>query len=691
MNKRDVKNIVIVILLFLIILMIGINNKYLFGNTSNYFKEIKAFSVLKDNYLQTKKLFPLFINKNGIYDTISNNIVYGYYNPFVIFTCFININLYNYYSIVSVISFGIGVILLYLFLYKNNYSKDSILLTVSFLILDGSIFKYMFNSVLDMMVFPFIILSFIAAKRRIDYNQGLLFSICMFLISIINYNYLFPVIIVLIIYGIYCYYNSNNIIVFKKMFWYILNYLVPIMNGLLLASFVLIPIFNKIDISIMNYYSFNYKLNIILLLSIIYGLFSNKKNRFLSIILILFIVFLNKKYLCNIVLISILVNLFFEDVIKKKIDYKIWILGIVLSIIYLFDNFFNLLVIIIVLLGLFLYKDTNKKEYFIGLLLLLLFSSGLYDVLKIDMYNKDLLVKKYNFDESNTLANMIIGKEKSNKEMIGFNKVIDKNGNSYYKSNDVLYRGFSTNNILSYDDYNELNGLAKQEALLSNIIADVSSKSDYVSYVKNIVLDKDSYSIEVKDINKYIYDLDKQYYNNIIHIEFDAMSDNCNNSRIIINNIARKISCKKEKYKYTISDKSIKKLYIYLDKGNYRINNIKMYSLDYAKVENSKMELNEYSFLEKGNSIVGNINSSGNGYFIAFIPYDNGYDVSVDGKIENYQKVDNEYIGIPLSKGIHSIVIKRNNRYFLITCFFSYLGLAFMFFIKYLENKRRFT
>ena len=113
--------------------MIGINNKYLFGNTSNYFNEIKAFSVLKDNYLQTKKLFPLFINKNGVYDTISNNIVYGYYNPFVIFTYFININLYNYYSIVSVISFGIGVILLYLFLYKNNYSKDSILLTVSFL------------------------------------------------------------------------------------------------------------------------------------------------------------------------------------------------------------------------------------------------------------------------------------------------------------------------------------------------------------------------------------------------------------------------------------------------------------------------------------------------------------------------------------------------------------------------------
>ena len=68
-------------------------------------------------------------------------------------------------------------------------------------------------------------------------------------------------------------------------------------------------------------------------------------------------------------------------------------------------------------------------------------------------------------------------------------------------------------------------------------------------------------------------------------------------------------------------------------------------------------------------------------------------DTTKDGiaKIENYQKVDNEYIGIPLSKGIHSIVIKRNNRYFLITCFFSYLGLAFMFFIKYLENKRRFT
>ena len=89
MNRKDLKNIWLIILLFIIVLIVILNNKYIFGNTINYFKEIDTLSTLKNSFLETKKIIPTFINDNGSSYNAYNYIKYGLVNPLVILSYFL--------------------------------------------------------------------------------------------------------------------------------------------------------------------------------------------------------------------------------------------------------------------------------------------------------------------------------------------------------------------------------------------------------------------------------------------------------------------------------------------------------------------------------------------------------------------------------------------------------------------------
>ncbi len=689
MNKKDIKNIWLLIIFFILVLTIVLNVKYRFGNTANFVKELDALISMKKNFLETKKIIPTFINDGKFYINSYNFMKYGLVNPIVIISYFININLADYYSIVSIISIGIGIILLYKFLFNQGFNRYSVLLTIMLLVVSTKVYTIMFNSIMDCLVFPIVILSFIGAKNRLENNKSFLLSISILLLSIINYLYVIPTIIGLIVYGFYHYYENNKKLLFKKFFWYILYYIIPILVGLLLSSFVLIPVINNIDWEIINYLSISYDINIIIILSIIYAIFGSKKNRFLSIILLFFLVLFNNYYIGYLVLLSLVVNNFMDGIIKNKVDYKILLLGVLISLVCLLINSNNLIVMIILLLSVFIYKDTNKKEYLLFIIIMCIFVNTILGSLKMDLYNKDFVVN-YN-SETNVLYNMLIGQSKSNNEMSGYDKVINDQGEIYYKNNDVLYKGFATNNIISYEDYEKLNGLAKQEVMLTNIVADTNSRNEYVSYVKDINVKEKKYDISVKDVSRYIFKLEKKDMNKIIYIEFEASTDNCEDGRIKINNVDNYISCKQEKYSYTISDKNTEEIVVTISKGKYKIKNIRAYSLDYARVNNSKIELDEFVILHNSSSIIGKIQASGDGYFMITIPYDRGYEVKVDNTITKYEKVDGNFIGVPIKKGKHIISINYETKYRLTAWFFSYLGFVFMFFINYIEKKRKFT
>ena len=270
-------------------------------------------------------------------------------------------------------------------------------------------------------------------------------------------------------------------------------------------------------------------------------------------------------------------------------------------------------------------------------------------------------------------------------------KNMDENGKVFYKNDDVLYRGYATNSIMSYEDYEQLNGLAKQEVMLSTIVTDSHSKNEYVSYVDEVKIPMDHYDIQVNNNTKFVYKLNRVDWNKIMYIEFSASSNNCDGGSIKINNVVKYIDCKEEQYSYTISDNNLKELVINISEGNYKIKNIKIYSLDYGRILNNKMSLDEFFVKNDNGRISGDIQVAGDGYFVINIPYNHGYEIRIDGEIVKYEKVNVDYIGVPITKGKHSITINYDIKYRLMSVFFSYLGLVFMLLVNYLEKKRKFT
>ncbi len=392
MKSKDFKYLVLNILFLLIIVFICINNKYVLGNSVNYNKELDILRLLKDSFLDTKKILPTFININGEYMSIFHLAKYGIVNPVVILSYFININLRTYYSVVSLISLGISSILLYKFLYSSKYSNESIFLSTMFIIISVAMISILCNSILDMLILPYIIYAFIASKERLETGNIFKLGISVFLIGIVNYTFLIPVIICLIGYAIYLYYFNNKIALTKKIVWYLISFMIPILSGVLLASFVLIPVLNINMGGVKDIISINYNINIIMTLGILYGLFSNKKNRYLSILSTILIILFSKYYVCYVVLLSLVVNNYIDNVLDKKNYSKIYILGLIVSILYLIKgDITNIIGMLVLLLGLFLYRDSNKKIWYMILVMFYIIGNCIYGCTNIKYYNKDLV------------------------------------------------------------------------------------------------------------------------------------------------------------------------------------------------------------------------------------------------------------------------------------------------------------
>lgn len=114
-------------------------------------------------------------------------------------------------------------------------------------------------------------------------------------------------------------------------------------------------------------------------------------------------------------------------------------------------------------------------------------------------------------------------------------------------------------------------------------------------------------------------------------------------------------------FDYTLSSPNgIKDFEIKFTKGEYTINNIQVYTLDYNQISNLNNTVDEFKIdtkNTKGNKIKGSVNVTEAGYFNLTVPYDEGFEIKVDGKETKYEKVNGAFIGFPIEKGHHQIDI----------------------------------
>jgi len=269
---------------------------------------------------------------------------------------------------------------------------------------------------------------------------------------------------------------------------------------------------------------------------------------------------------------------------------------------------------------------------------------------------------------------------------VGYQLVSSNDKESIYKNADVFPLGYVTDKLMNEKSFKKLRYPYQEEALLNYAIIKGSSKGSPSASaieklaVKNIVSDfqyenlnyaedKKNYKVMVPNNGGSMnVRLNNRYNILMISFHMDEQSTTDDLS-VTINGIKNTLTHKNSTYQnnnynfcYTISASTpVEALNIVFSKGLYKISNLQVYGVNYNDISNLSKKVDPFILNRKnikGDTLSGNITVSKNGYFVLNIPYDKGFSIRVDNKIRNYEKVNAAFIGFPIEKGTHSIMIK---------------------------------
>lgn len=268
----------------------------------------------------------------------------------------------------------------------------------------------------------------------------------------------------------------------------------------------------------------------------------------------------------------------------------------------------------------------------------------------------------------------------------GYQKIKNYKEGNLYENPRVYPIAFSSTHLLNNIEYQNLSFHQKLEAFQNNIIIERPSKNSNLDFnmesinldttlrnVKNLTYQKTDtgYQITSKQNGKIILELNTPIKDHSLIIRF-RMNDipSCKNgdTSITINGIMNKLTCRSWKYynhnetfDYILSSNdSIRELTIEFAKGNYNISDIEIYQIPNAYF---KMNMNITPLVidyqnTNGDNIKGTIALEKDGYLMFTIPYDKGFQLLIDGKESEIEKVNDAFIGSPISEGNHEIQLK---------------------------------
>lgn len=310
---------------------------------------------------------------------------------------------------------------------------------------------------------------------------------------------------------------------------------------------------------------------------------------------------------------------------------------------------------------------------------------------------------------SNILFLMLSGNKyliSNNRVPLGYETVSSHNGIYIYRNNNVFPLGFATSNIMNYDDFNKLSDQVKQEALLNVIVADKESSNNFISNTRKITIDykdiftsssslfkeeKDgSISLNTQENLKITYKLPKKYQNKIIFIRLKVQT---NQGEVIkINNVLKESSNNQEVFDYILANQDQTELIFNFTKGSYNISDFETYLLDYASIETLSSKVDRLIIDKnqtKGDKINGTINVIQDGYFMFTIPYDYYFIIKVDNQEIKYEKVDDAFIGFPITSGTHNISLEYVAPLKKLSAYCSIFGFVVFVIITVLESHKK--
>lgn len=337
----------------------------------------------------------------------------------------------------------------------------------------------------------------------------------------------------------------------------------------------------------------------------------------------------------------------------------------------------------------YLYSSTGNSNY----------NLFMFDTFEVPMQSRNRLIISANKDLMYLMFSnnrYFIG---DNVDITGY-KEIDKIGDTkLYENTDVLPFMYVSYNYYNKTDFSKKSFPYNNEILLNNVVVNEKTNNEFKTSIKetfirqsdikymdpSIINNGDRITVK-KDDSRMLIDVPKVARNKILFVSFELEPQSCRVGDLLvnINGNTNKLTCREWKYyngnttfNYVISGDTSNKVEVTFLKGIYKIDNLKIYYMDYNDIKdiNKKVTKVDIDSKTKGDKIYASVEAEKDGYFVTTLPYDKGFTIKVDNKKVDYEKVNTAYVGFKISKGKHNIVIEYKAPFKTVGLIMSFAGI----------------
>lgn len=241
MKGKDKKYIGILFGLVVFLGLFFLFSDYLFGSKTDWLGQHTAFpEYFRNLFYETKNLFPSFSMHLGSGQNIFNFSYYGLFSPIILISYLLPfVEMTNYLMIMSFIGIFASMVLLYYFL-KPKLGENIAFVCCLLYFLACPIIFHAHRHLMFVNYMPFLIWGLIGVDRYFSKKKVLSLTISVFFMILTSYYYSIGGIVVLVIYGIYKYLSLNKFQI-RTFLKEGIQFVIPILFGVLLSAFLLLP------------------------------------------------------------------------------------------------------------------------------------------------------------------------------------------------------------------------------------------------------------------------------------------------------------------------------------------------------------------------------------------------------------------------------------------------------------------
>lgn len=240
----------------------------------------------------------------------------------------------------------------------------------------------------------------------------------------------------------------------------------------------------------------------------------------------------------------------------------------------------------------------------------------------------------------------------------------------------VLPMAYGSTALMAESDYNTLNYPQNLDTLANRTVVPAASDETaeaflpYQSQMKSYPLPDDFLTHLSTKEEKITRELPVPLKDEVLLLSFDVDYSGEQDISVTINSIHNRLSGASAPYPnrnttftYMLSgnalspDEGLRNLDITFSKGSYKISNIKAYVMPMSALSHPGVKPFTYRETEGRQLLNGSVIMDEDGYFVTSFAYCRGYRVTVDGEKVEPQKINKAFVGFPLKKGTHEIVL----------------------------------